>query len=137
MSPEEKETRLRIVAVAQAELGNHDPLKYWMACLEEPPTVPLHNVAWCGVFALWALKQAKLFPNVYWKFGKGFLWQLPQIKEPQFGDIAYFSRFQHHAVVGGLDDTHLALINGNGLGGAVTISMVLKNAPTTFFQVTP
>lgn len=113
--------RDRVVAAARAELGKGESAKYWK---DVDPELAGTNAAWCGGFALWCLHQAGLAKNIQWITGKGFLGRLHRldsITDAKPGDIAYYNKFQHHAVVaanngdGTLDD-----INGNGSGGKVT-----------------
>lgn len=83
--------------------------KYWKRVLgpswKGPPP---HN--WCSAFSLWCLQEAGLAPGVILLVnginGKGWgfceplkLLKLPHVAIPEPGDIAYFEKFQHHAVV--------------------------------------
>jgi hypothetical protein len=74
------------------------------------------------VFALWCLRQAGLTDKT-WVDGKGFaMGWLPVVQLPEPGDIAYFNRFQHYAIVERCENGRVWLINGNGAGGKVTAS---------------
>jgi hypothetical protein len=57
---------------------------------------------------------------------------------PKPGDIAYFEKNQHHAIVAAINtDGTVDLINGNGTGGAVTESRPAKTKVTAFFSIQP
>jgi len=81
---------------------------YWRAVLGPKWKGPRPN-AWCGAFALWCLQEAGLAPGVLWLVnhvngtGIGFCEPqgLPHIPaaEVKPGDVAYFARWQHHAIV--------------------------------------
>jgi hypothetical protein len=130
-----KTPRQKVVAAAMSQVGKSDASPYWRDTLgnESAPK------EWCGAFALWALHRAKLAHDVMWAIGKGFLYRLPQTKEPKPGDIAYKDQpNQHHAVVEYVTPTQVGVINGNGLGGKVTRSVIARNMPgVTFFSIEP
>jgi hypothetical protein len=113
-----KNPREKIVDAAMREVGDQDPDKYWAMV---QPTMKGTGAAWCGGFALWALKQAGLVPEMDWTQGKGFIFKgnrgapLPVTKNPQPGDIAYFDNLQHHAIVRSFDPLTGALetVDGN------------------------
>ncbi len=132
------ETQLRamVVQIATAQLGRGDPAPYWEDAFG---TGWASSLSWCGVFALWVLRQAGL-TDAKWITGKGFIYplKLRQTTTPEPGDIAYFEKFQHQAIVAGrnFDGTGtVRLINGNGEGGKVTESNVQLDKVTAFFSI--
>jgi len=136
-----KNPRQKIVDAAEQELGDRDPDKYW--AIVQPHMVGT-GAAWCGGFALWALKQAGLLPELDWTVGKGFIFKgnngapLPTTKEPKPGDIAYFNNLQHHAIVKEFDGKTLTTIDGNqGPGEKVTIRTRNPKDVTAFFSIEP
>lgn len=109
-----------VVSIARAELGNTDPTRYWTEVLPGQLIYPPH---WCGAFALYCLRQARL-TNWTWRVGLGFLsapdrdgnlrWRLPRTNVPRLGDIAYRDRpYQHHAMVSEVDQAEIGTIDGN------------------------
>ncbi len=136
-----KTPREKIVDAALGELGDQNPDKYWG--LVQPVMVG-SGAAWCGGFALWALKQAGLAPELDWTVGKGFIFkgndgkQLPTTKNPKPGDIAYFNNLQHHAIVKSFDGVTLETIDGNqGPGEKVTQRKRSPGEVTAFFSIEP
>src|ERR1041385_3662009 len=93
--------RITVVKAAASQLGVQNPNKYWS--LVNPGLVN-SGKAWCGGFALWALKQAGLAKDLMWHTnanheGYGFaeVYGLPRTKSPLPGDIAYYDQpYQHH-----------------------------------------
>jgi surface antigen len=57
--------------------------------------------------------------------------------KPKIGDIAYFTTNQHHAVVVGVNGDSIQIVNGNGLGGKVTVSTTTRAAVTAFYSIVP
>jgi hypothetical protein len=112
--------RSKVLELATLELGNSDASKYYKECLGQ---IPSKKYAWCGIFALWCLREAADC-NWTWAIGKGFLFRLNMTKNPLPGDIAYFDKpYQHHAVVRELKGDELYLIQGNyGFPGHVAES---------------
>lgn len=108
------EGRARVVAIAKGEVGEQDPNKYYQTVAPMYLGTKPNEKAWCGVFALWCLGQAGLCP---WKWidGKGFLYRLPKVDLPEPGDIAYFDRMQHHAIVTDAKNGKVYTVDGNGL----------------------
>lgn len=105
------DARLAVILIARGELGEQDPDKYWHVV--QPGLVGhRHDVSWCGGFALWCLRQARLC-DWDWVIGKGFLFHLPATHEPKAGDIAYFGNLSHHAIVELVQDGKLHSIDGN------------------------
>lgn len=140
----EQAKRLAVVAAALGELGESEPMKYWKE------VVPRHwndfqlkqyaeSKSWCGGFALWCLKQAELAPETFWKDGLGFLLVSPHVLEivnaPEPGDIAYFHKHQHHAVVCHADNGTVRLVNGNGEGGKVTVTDIALDSVDAFYSI--
>lgn len=101
--------RLAVVEAARSQIGRSDPAPYWDDTIGTTAG-PKH---WCGGFALWAIHQAGLGPDIDWKVGVGFCYLLPTTTDPQPGDIAYFERHQHHAIVERIDGDRLYSIDGN------------------------
>jgi hypothetical protein len=124
--------------IARSKLGYSDPTEFWQRCRVKKP-FPLH---WCGGFALSCLIEAELC-DWPWRFEtatdkrSGFLYRLtPPLRRPEgLGDIAYFSRHQHHALVGRIDGDELELINGNGKDGRVSLSTAHVSEVTAFYSI--
>lgn len=130
----EDSLRAQVVRIATEEEGKSDALKYNAGVLVS--TTPAKY--WCGIFNLWVLHQAGLAKNTKWITGTGFLYQLPKTSDPKPGDTAYFSKEQHHAIVGEVNsDGTVTLINGNGAGGKVSFSRVPKSSVTAFYSIKP
>jgi hypothetical protein len=132
---DEARARRRILEVARGELGEQNPDKYWA---ETAPALGGSGAAWCGGFALWVLHEAGVGTEVPWVVGKGFCFRLPQTSTPQPGDIAYFDRAQHHAIVVRVDGDTLHTIDGNQPPGE---SVTERTRPVSdvraFFDVGP
>lgn len=136
--------RGRVTKWAYSQVGRNDPLPYWRSALgPRPGPYPKH---WCGAFALAALHAAGLALDVRWIVGSGFLLRtLDQTRDPLPGDIAYFRRLSHHAIVGDVevDGALVELINGNSRPyvdgrSAVQVSRVLTNgpeSPSSYFSI--
>jgi len=126
--------RAAVITAAGSQLGASDPSPYWK---EVYGSYPGKAYAWCGVFALWALHVAGV-TNEPWKVGIGFIFPLglKQTPVPEPGDIAYFQKNQHHAIVAAVNsDGTVSLINGNGTGGAVTESRPDIEDVTAFYSI--
>ncbi len=133
--------RMSIVETALSEVGSSDASKYGAA----------PGVDWCGIFDLWVYHRNGILTDVEWAYAEdvsgdgkvdfGFLMvppkALPMTNSPEPGDIAYFNRNQHHAMVSEVRDDEVDLINGNGSGGKVTLSTVKRRDVTAFFSVAP
>jgi hypothetical protein len=68
----------------------------------------------------------------------GFIYPLglKQTPVPEPGDIAYFQKNQHHAIVASVNsDGTVSLINGNGTGGAVSESRPDIEDVTAFYSI--
>lgn len=103
--------RQTVIDVALSQLHETEPAEYWLDAFGALPP-DYHKLAWCGVFALWCLRQANLTKRV-WIRGKGFIWvddngkssrvpYLPIIHSSRIGvgDVAYFDKpFQHYGIV--------------------------------------
>jgi hypothetical protein len=113
--PSAQAARDRVAGLALAEVGKSDPTPYWGCCRVSKPYPP----AWCGAFALSMLIRTGLC-DWPWRIGVGFLYRLRIVKTPKDGDIAYYTRSQHHAVFVGDG----LVVNGNGKGGKVTLSKI-------------
>ena len=115
--------RAQVAAAAASQVGKTDARPYIEDALGQSSS---DDFEWCGMFALWALHQAGLLPDVFWEIGTGFASQhLRQIVSSKLGpgDVVYWDQpYQHHAVVEWVDHARglMSTINGNGSGGAVT-----------------
>lgn len=113
------DARARVLAIAEAELGQQDPDKYWRLVCPALMGNP-HKVAWCGGFALWCLRQAG-FTDWDWLVYRGpgtpsgFLFRLLPTRDPKPGDIAYFDHLQHHAIVRAVHGPYVDTIDGNAM----------------------
>jgi hypothetical protein len=105
--------RARVVSIALSELGERDPDRYWSVVCPAFVGHP-HDKAWCGGFALWCLRQAGLC-DWLWINAKGFLFRLPSVSLPEPGDIAYFAKGHHHAVVESAGNGRVYTIDGNSM----------------------
>jgi hypothetical protein len=128
--------RANVVKIVAEERANPDPTKYWAEVLQSTGSHPPH---WCGALVLYALRKAGL-TNALWKIGSGFLYEqkLPQTKQPQPGDVAYFSKFQHHALVAEvLPDNQIVTYDGNDVGGSIGRHVRNLRDVTAFFSIDP
>ena len=153
--------------VVKAALGEPDKAPrvpiYWLSALGYRPSAEALSRDWCGIFILWALHEAGLAQNVKWTVGEGFISSehLPITSDPKPGDIAYFTKNQHMALVRSVGktnsrlsmvdgrnkfladsrqpiaDSQIQLINGNGNFGYISQSTVDKNAVTAFYSIQP
>jgi len=109
------DARARIVEAARGEIGPGDIPRYWEAGgIAFTPDVAKR--AWCGLFALWAIKQGGVAAGVKWEIGLGFVGPqgLPRTKTPKPGDICYDDQpWQHYSIVESLTDGVLTTIDGN------------------------
>lgn len=134
--------RSRVVDAATDALGVRDARAFWRDVLPAGTPESQYPKDWCGAFALWCLHQAGLGLDLQWEFGPpnyGFLWRLPTTQNPQPGDVAYFDTNQHHALVTdiGLIGDRVGLINGNGMGGAVTASSAQRSSAAAYYSIEP
>jgi hypothetical protein len=131
--------RMRLVDLVKAEEGHGEEPDYW---LEAYGSVPKKGAfAWCGVFALWALRRLGL-TSMMWQTGPkayGFIFpcKLPVTYDPKPGDIAYFTRNQHHAIVLAVQGEYVSLCNGNGVNGCVSIGVTPRKSVASFFSIQP
>jgi len=134
--------RTKLLQIAVNEEGSADPLKYWQGVTTPQMATEAvsRKLAWCGVFALWALKQAGIVPGTTsWVFGKGFVGPLglPATKTPQPGDIAYIDQpYQHHALVISVnEDGSVTTVDGNQ--PTVQIRKRPRGSFTAFYSIEP
>lgn len=129
-------SRAKVIAVAMSQLGQGagGGLKYWRDVIPSGPPFPKE---WCGAFLLWVLHQVGLMKDVNWDIGVGFLPKLPIVETPKPGDIAFFDHLQHQAFVANVNGEKMTLINGNGLGGVVTVSTKDLSSATRFYSIAP
>ncbi len=75
-----------------------------------------HDKAWCGGYALRCLRRA-LGINWTWKNGIGFAEPhgMHHVTLPEIGDLAYFAKNSHYAIVTDVGGGSVTLVNGNGL----------------------
>lgn len=129
--------RDKIIRIAKTQLGVQDPDKYWAVV---QPGLVNSKAAWCGGFALWAIKEAGFAKDTIWQIGKGFteINRLPRTKNPEPGDIAYYDQpFQHHAIVSSVKDGIVNTIDGNQPGGTVQEKQRPLNTATAYYSITP
>jgi hypothetical protein len=120
-----QEKRNEVIEIARTQLHVLDPVDYWQDAAAVPPT-NYHKYAWCGIFALWCLRQAGLTERK-WIAGKGFIWlddngkssKLPYLpivhpSRCDVGDVVYFDKpFQHYALVEAIEKDWIHVIAGN------------------------
>lgn len=112
--------RRRVVSIAEGELGDQDPDRYWQKVSPSLAGRP-HDVSWCGGFALWCLTEAlPACADWSWEPGVGFVYRysMPQVTEPEPGDVAYFRtlggrEIHHYAIVERADGGRIYTIDGN------------------------
>ena len=129
--------RQKVVKIAKSQVGPQNPDKYWAVVAPSLMGNPT-GIAWCGGFALWALRQAGL-TNAMWPIGSGISQILPSTTNPQPGDVAYFNApYQHHAIVDHIDGTTLYTIDGNQSPGEQVLPRTrqVKDA-TAFYSIQP
>lgn len=130
------DTRDRIVAWAESQEGLSDPSPYWQSALDTPKGPK----SWCGAFVLTALHKAGLATSSRWFVGKGLERTLPKLTRtsaPQRGDIAYYTKQQHMAIVADVKDGLVRLVNGNGAGGRVTINERPLSDAAAYYSIQP
>lgn len=113
------DARALVVSIAESQLGEQDPDRYWRLVCPDLLGHP-HTIAWCGGFALWCLWQAKLcqWEWTIWKgpgTDSGFLYRLRHTADPQPGDIAYYSKGSHHAIVKRVVGPFIDTLDGNSM----------------------
>jgi hypothetical protein len=134
----EDSIRQQVINAALAEQAAPDPVKYWNDVLVNPSSKP---TSWCGALALYAIHRAGLGLDIHWVIGKGFLYnlhQLPPGEDPKPGDVAYFDKYQHQALVKSVnDDGTVTVINGNAEGGAITVTSPARSKIAAFYSLQP
>lgn len=144
MSPENESPldlgniRDRIVAWAESQEGTTDHTPYWMSAIGRAASDP--DTDWCGAFVLTALHNQGLAGDRQWALGKGLEATLPRLtrtRAPERGDIAYFTKNQHVAIVADVVGDKVRLVNGNGAAGRVTLTeRPLKDA-AAYYSIQP
>jgi len=97
--------------------------EYWADVL--PPGTPARDYPkeWCGALCLFAIHRAELGLSVFWR--GGFLARYCRLlgahEAPKPGDVAFFERYQHHAIVEEVDAERrtFSSIDGNQGPGIV------------------
>ncbi len=108
--------RQAVLDRAATKIGNPDPDEFWKEVLTTFKPGAQRGLAWCGAFALWALRPVC---KRMWKLGLGFLSTPPAFKQipvsqAKPGDVAYWhSPFQHHAIVERVEGAYIYTIDGN------------------------
>lgn len=126
--------RARVAKVALSEVGTPNGLKYIAA---EAPSAA-SSTPYCGLFVLWVAHRA--LPRsraVKWVMDSGISGKLQTTNSPEIGDIAYFDRNQHHAVIVGITPDKFQLVNGNGTGGGVTLTETPRTNVRAVFSIQP
>ena len=109
--------RAAVADIAHSQVGVTDPEAFYLDAAPCYTAGAASAKAWCGIFSLFVLRRAGL-TDWEWRDGYGFIYRLgwdQATSRPEVGDIAYFKRFQHHAVVVAVDpdaDT-VTTIDGN------------------------
>jgi len=118
------------------EVGKGDPRPYCTA-VGLPEGFSGH---WCGIFILARAHFCGLtdWPWVIDPVHKhwGFCYRLPMVTRAQAkpSDVAYYTKHQHHALWVGDG----RIVNGNGVGGRVSVSRVEDGAsPDAFYSIEP
>lgn len=126
--------RARVVAVARSQVGKGLQDAY---LADAAPDFVGERPEWCGIFALWCLHQAGLGRDVTWVVAKGFLFRLPRTSTPEPGDIAYYLKWQHQAVVLDVEGDSVSVANGNGTGGVVSLGTRPLADAEAYYSVRP
>jgi len=114
--------------VAAPGIWSEDVIKY------VKPGLP----SWCGIFALWALKEGGASVG-NWGMGTGIPGMRP-VQSPQPGDIGYIEDNQHHCLIVSVDGDTVYSIDGNTIGddtggGEVNDRSRSRSAFAGFFTV--
>lgn len=115
--------------------------EYWADVL--PPGTPARDYPphWCGAFCLFAYHRAGLGLRVFWRggFAARYLRQLERGELPKPGDLAYFERKQHHALVESVnaDARTFDSIDGNQSPGILQHAGRKLSAVKAFYSVQP
>lgn len=139
-----RELRTRIVTIAKSQEGKSDPDVYWREVLPQGDSPP-YPKSWCGAGYMWCLHQAHTGLKVLnWKRGFGITsafqvakLPFPTTRDPKPGDMAYFTKNQHHAVVEEVAGGMVRLINFNGSGGEVTRTQASYTQATCYYSIGP
>jgi len=137
-----KELREKIVSIAKSQEGKSDPDEYWRTVRPDGD----NNVcpkSWCGIGYMWCLHVAHDgLRELEWKRGFGITsafqaarLPFPMTRDPKPGDMAYFTKNQHHAVVEDVAGGLIRLVNFNGAGGKVTRNQVAYSAPAAYYSI--
>jgi len=126
--------RKRVIEIAREQVGKAELERYFAAVA---PDFVGQKPEWCGIFALWVLHQAGLGAGVKWIVAKGFLFRLPRTSSPKPGDIAYYTKFNHQALVAAVRGGEVDLINGNGKGGVVSESTKRLEDAAGYYSIQP
>jgi hypothetical protein len=115
--------------------------EYWADVL--PPGTPARDYPphWCGALCLFAIHRAELGLDVFWHggFAARVLRQLGPGELPQPGDVAYFAKYQHHAIVEAVDAERRTFdsIDGNQGPGIVRHVGRSLSAAAAFYSLAP
>jgi hypothetical protein len=115
--------------------------EYWADVL--PPGTARHDYPreWCGALCLFAIHRAELGADVFWRRGfcEQHLRRLPPLELPQPGDVAYFIRYQHHAIVESVDQERGTFdsIDGNQAPGIRRRRARKLSAAAAFYSLEP
>jgi hypothetical protein len=99
----------RLVPIGELIPDDWEPIEnparvreYWADVL--PPGTPQRDYPehWCGALCLFSIHRAGLGLEVFWRGGFASR-ELKPVALPQPGDVAYFHRAQHHAIVESVD----------------------------------
>lgn len=130
----ESSLRQAVINAALAEKGFPNPDKYWNDVLVDPTSKPKE---WCGALILYALHKVGLGLSIKWVPGLGFLdGVLPRTNNPKPGDIAYFTKNQHQALVKSVNPNGtITVINGNDTGGSITVKDIPRSNVAAFYSI--
>lgn len=115
--------------------------EYWADVLPAGTSLRDYPKEWCGAFCLFALHRAELGLDVFWHggFAARTLRELAPQELPQPGDVAYFARYQHHAIVEGVDAGAGTFdsIDGNQGPGILRHAGRKLSAVAAFYSIEP
>lgn len=114
--------------------------EYWADVM--PAGTPAYDYPkeWCGAFCLFCLHRAELGLDVFWHggFAARTLRQLEPHELPQPGDVAYFSRYQHHAIVEGVEAAGtFSSVDGNQGPGILRHAGRKLTVVAAFYSISP
>lgn len=115
--------------------------EYWADVL--PPATPTQDYPkeWCGALCLFSIHRAELGPDVFWKggFAARCLRQLEPGQLPEPGDVAYFAKYQHHAIVEAVDAGAGTFdsVDGNQAPGILRHAGRKLSAVAAFYSIEP